>query len=98
MARLPGSTYRIVPARSMTKVTRLARFHVSSQTPYCRASVPSASLSSRNGSFSSRVQARLRAGGSVETPTISALTAAYFAWSSRNRVNSRSQPPVNALT
>jgi hypothetical protein len=79
MARLPGSTWRIVPARSMTNVTRFGRFHVSSQTPYSRARRPSVSLSRRKGSPSCRVQARLRAGGSAETPTISALTAAYFA-------------------
>jgi hypothetical protein len=40
----------------------------------------------------------LRSGGSAETPTISALRAVYFPWSSRNRENSRSQPPVNACT
>jgi hypothetical protein len=81
-------------------VTRLARFQVSSQTPNRRLTRPGGvvSLRSRNGSRSSFVQARLRAGGSAETPTISASSAAYFAWSSRNRENSSSHPPVNAFT
>jgi hypothetical protein len=76
----------------------LVRFQVSSQTPHRRATRPSGSLRRRNGRLSWRVQARLRSGGSAETPTISALRAVYLAWSSRNRENSRSQPPVKALT
>jgi hypothetical protein len=86
------------PARSTTNVMRLGRFQVSSQAPHRRETAPSASVSSVNGSFSSRAQARLRAGVSAETPTISALRAVYFAWLSRNRENSSVQPPVKALT
>ncbi|PYN17467.1 MAG: hypothetical protein DMD76_31045 [Candidatus Rokuibacteriota bacterium] len=77
---------------------RLGRFQVSSQAPHWRATLPSGSLSSVNGSFSSRAQARLRSGASAEMPTISALSAVNFALSSRNRENSSVQPPVNALT
>jgi hypothetical protein len=67
------------PVRSTTKVMRLGRFQVSSQAPHRRDSLPSGSLSSVNGSFSSRAHARLRSGASAETPTISALSAVYFA-------------------
>jgi hypothetical protein len=77
---------------------RLGRFHVSSQAPHWRATRPSRSLSSRNGSFSSRAHARFRSGASAEMPTIWALSAAYRGWLSRNRENSSSQPPVKALT
>ena len=79
-------------------MTRLGRFQVSSQAPHCRETLPSLSLSSVKGSFSSCAQARFRSGGSAETPTISALSAVYFAWLSRNRENSSVQPPVKALT
>jgi len=77
---------------------RLGRFQVSSHAPHRRETLPSESLSSVNGSFSSRAHARLRSGASAEMPTISASRAAYFAALSRNRENSSAQPPVKALT
>ena len=71
---------------------------MSSQAPHWREILPSRSLSSVNGSFSSRAQARLRSGSSAEMPTISAFRAVYLAWLSRNRENSSVQPPVKAFT